>query len=442
MEEEYDCVVLGTGLKECIVSGLLSVAGKKVLHMDRNSYYGGESASLTLNQLWERFRPGQEVPTNMGRNVDYNVDLVPKFMMADGKLVKTLVHTGVEKYMEFKAVDGCYTLKGAKIHRVPATGMEAATSPLMGFFEKRRARSFLIFVEDYDPKNPQTWQGYDLSRMTMRELYAKFSLADDTIEFLGHSVALHVNDSYMDQTALATVLKMKLYNDSINRFPDTRSPFIYPLYGLGELPQAFARLSAVYGGTYMLSKPDAQPVFDESGKVVGVSSEGETAKCKFVVGDPSYFPGKVKKVAQVVRAICIMNHPIPGTNDAHSVQVILPQNQVGRTNDIYLFCCSYAHNVAGKGKWIASISTTVETNNPQMELKPGLDLLGPLEHAFAYVSDVYEPTTDGSQDGCYISKGYDATTHFESTVDDALAMYERITGAPLDLEGLALGREQ
>ena len=33
--------------QECILSGLLSVAKKKVLHMDRNSYYGGESASLT-----------------------------------------------------------------------------------------------------------------------------------------------------------------------------------------------------------------------------------------------------------------------------------------------------------------------------------------------------------------------------------------------------------
>lgn len=30
MDEEYDAVVLGTGLTECIISGLLSVDGKKV----------------------------------------------------------------------------------------------------------------------------------------------------------------------------------------------------------------------------------------------------------------------------------------------------------------------------------------------------------------------------------------------------------------------------
>jgi RAB protein geranylgeranyltransferase component A len=50
-DEEYDCVILGTGLTECILSGLLSVEGKKVLHMDRNDYYGANSASLNLTQV-------------------------------------------------------------------------------------------------------------------------------------------------------------------------------------------------------------------------------------------------------------------------------------------------------------------------------------------------------------------------------------------------------
>lgn len=31
MDEEYDAIVLGTGLKECIISGLLSVDGLKVV---------------------------------------------------------------------------------------------------------------------------------------------------------------------------------------------------------------------------------------------------------------------------------------------------------------------------------------------------------------------------------------------------------------------------
>lgn len=120
-----------------------------------------------------------------------------------------------------------------------------------------------------------------------------------------------------------------------------KSPYIYPLYGLGELPQSFARLSAIYGGTYMLDKSIDEIVTDADGKFVGVKSGGETVKAKQVIGDPSYFgagksagDGKVRVVkgGKVIRAICILRHPIPGTEDADSAQIIIPQNQVGRRN--------------------------------------------------------------------------------------------------------------
>lgn len=91
----------------------------------------------------------------------------------------------------------------------------------------------------------------------------------------------------------------------------------------------------------MLNKPDAEVVYEE-GKVVGVKSGEAMAKCKLVVGDPTYFPEKVKRLGQVVRAFCIMDHPIPNTDDAYSTQIILPQNQINRRSDMYVFCCSYA----------------------------------------------------------------------------------------------------
>ena len=98
MNEEYDVVVCGTGLTESILSGLLSqegtqtlfssnYLGKKVLHIDRNPFYGGEGASLNLTSLWKLFRPGVEPPKEFGTNRDWNVDLIPKFVMANGKVV-------------------------------------------------------------------------------------------------------------------------------------------------------------------------------------------------------------------------------------------------------------------------------------------------------------------------------------------------------------------
>ncbi|EEB88616.1 hypothetical protein MPER_13463, partial [Moniliophthora perniciosa FA553] len=90
--------------------------------------------------------------------------------------------------------------------------------------------------------------------------------------------------------------------------------------------------------------------------------------------------GKVRVVEEgkVVRAICILKHPIPGTDDADSCQIIIPQNQVGRRNDIYIAMVSSTHNVCAKDVYVAMVSTIVETSTPELEIQAGLALLGPV----------------------------------------------------------------
>ncbi len=117
---EYDAIVMGTGLTECIISGLLSVQGKRVLHVDRNNYYGADTASLSLANLFEKFRQ-TEPGAHLGHPRNWNVDLVPKFIMACGKLVKILLHTKVTRYLEFKSIDGSYVFKDGRVQKVPGT---------------------------------------------------------------------------------------------------------------------------------------------------------------------------------------------------------------------------------------------------------------------------------------------------------------------------------
>lgn len=93
---------------------------------------------------------------------------------------------------------------------------------------------------------------------------------------------------------------------------------------------------------------------------------------------------------------------------------------------------SYTHQVAAQGWFIAMVSTTVETEEPELEIKPGLDLLGRIRQKFSYVSDFVEPTDDGIQSNLFISKSYDATTHFETTCIDVLDIFKRATGEEFD----------
>ncbi|EPE03423.1 rab gdp-dissociation inhibitor [Ophiostoma piceae UAMH 11346] len=451
--KEYDFIVLGTGLTECILSGVLSVKGKKVLHIDRNDHYGGEAASLNLQALYTKYGNASGEPwKEYGRLNDWAIDLVPKFLISSGELTNILVSTDVTRYLEFRQIAGSYVQQGASakatIAKVPADAAEALRSPLMGIFEKRRMKAFMEWVGAFDLKDPATHKGLSITQCTMKDVYDKFGLETATKDFIGHAMALYLTDSYIETPGAApeAIDRIRLYGNSVARYG--KSPYIYPLYGLGELPQGFARLSAIYGGTYMLNT-NIDEVKYEDGKAVGIKAtmangddkvEFET-KAKFIIGDPSYFADKVKVVGHVLRAICILKHPLASTNDSDSCQLIIPQSQVGRQNDIYIACVSSAHNVCPKGYWIAIVSTIAETSaNHHLELQPGLDRLGKIEEQFVGAPiPLYEPVSDGTDDNIFISKSYDATSHFETTTDDVKSIYRRCTGEELVVEGLREG---
>ncbi|TKA70386.1 hypothetical protein B0A49_03745 [Cryomyces minteri] len=456
---EYDVLVLGTGLTECVLSGVLSVKGKKVLHIDRNDHYGGEAASLNIEALFKKYgnyQAGTEPWKKYGRVNDWNIDLVPKLLMSNGELTNILVSTDVTKYLEFKQIAGSYVQQGkgpkATVAKVPSDAGEALRSPLMGLFEKRRAKNFLQWVGGYKEDDPATHNGMDLNNCTMKQVYDKYGLEATTRDFIGHSMALYQTDDYINAKGQAkdAVERIRLYVNSMARYG--KSPYIYPLYGLGELPQGFARLSAIYGGTYMLNT-HVDEVLYEGNKAVGIKAtmkergeEGEGMKFETraskILADPSYFPGKVQVVGHLLKAICILNHPIPSTADSDSLQLIIPQSQVGRKNDIYIAMVSSAHNVCPKGYFIAIVSTIAEgDSNHHLELQPGLDRLGRIEERFMGPPiPLYEPLESGVNDHVFISKSYDATSHFETTTDDVRDIYRRAQGEELVVEGLREGQ--
>ena len=96
--------------------------------------------------------------------------------------------------------------------------------------------------------------------------------------------------------------------------------------------------------------------------------------------------------------------------------------------DIYVCCVSYTHKISSNGWFLAIVSTTVETNDPHSEIKPGLDLLGPIEQKFVSISDLYEPNDDGTKSQIFITKSYDA--------------YEKITGEKFDFSKVTRGLGQ
>jgi Rab GDP dissociation inhibitor len=78
---------------------------------------------------------------------------------------------------------------------------------------------------------------------------------------------------------------------------------------------------------------------------------------------------------------------------------------------------SSAHNVCPRGYYVAIVSTIAESSaNHHLELQPGFDRLGQIEEKFMGPPiPLYAPVDSGEKDNIFISKSYDATSHFETT---------------------------
>jgi len=495
LQGEFDCIILGTGLIECTLSGALSKEGLRVLVLDKNDYYGGGCASLSLSQLLEKFKEktdndailqkfggpvnGTDLEKRRWLNT-WNIDLIPKFIMGSGLLVRILVHTGITKYLEFQKAAGSYVYRQGKIHKVPSCATEALNSSLMGFFEKRRCAKLLQFIQNYDQANPKTHNGLDCTKLPFKAVCAKYGVDEDTTTFLGHAVALYTDESFLEKPAHEVMDRILLYNSSLANL-NGGSPYLYPRYGLSELPQGFAHevmdrillynssLANLNGGSpylyprYGLSElPQGfahevmdrillynsslanlkEILYDESGAAQGIKlkisdTEDHEVKCKYILGDPSYFPEKVAEAGKVMRMVCVLNAPIPNTNNAHSVQIIIPQKESGRSHDIYIICMSSMHCIVPEGKYLAIISMEVDEKESQADphklFGGAMRLLGPIVDSVVMPSTLYTPKSDGKADNCYISNSYDGTSHFQSAARNILDLYERMTGRELVL---------
>jgi len=447
-KHEYDLVVCGTGIKECILSSLCSIKGLKVLNVDDNPYYGSDSASLNLEALYEKFRPGQTVPAHYKRPHAWNVDLAPKLLLGSGSLIQMLLQTRVNVYLEFVVVKGSFVFKDGNIEKVPVTPGEALSSGLVGFFQKRRLRNFLQWVNDYDLTSSTPNKDLDARSVTARAAYEYWSLDEETYRFVGHALAGYSEDSYLDRPAIEMVERCKLYANAVAQFND--SPFLYTRYGLGGIPEGFARAAAIHGGTQMLNRRITEVQKDDEGKVCGLTivdnATGEVinVKTKAVLAEARFFanfasvPNKVIPKERIVRSVNFLTHPIPNTENRDSLQIIIPGASVKRKNDIYVTLLSSKECVCVPGFWVACASTVVEGNvssdaEAERQLEPAFRLMGPVENRFTYTTIRYVAADDGTKDKIFITSSLDATCTFDNEAQEVIRIYPRISGEPLDL---------
>ena len=146
-------------------------------------------------QFFEKIgREAKPAGDEYGSKRDYACDLIPKFVMAKGLLVKILLHTRTTHYLDFAKVEGSYVMAKGVVNKVPATAQEAMSSNLMGMFEKRRMKKLLDYAFTFDPADASTHDGKDMATQPMQATFDYYSLDAATSTFIGHSIALYTTD--------------------------------------------------------------------------------------------------------------------------------------------------------------------------------------------------------------------------------------------------------
>lgn len=457
-EWDYDLILVGTSLKECFLSGILAaVDKKKILHLDRNDYYGGESASFNMTQLVQKFKGADaKVAPALARDrsSDYSIDASPKFLMACDMLCVSLQKLIPEDYLTFQGVMGSYVYHERGLHKVPSTAKEGLGSSLLGMMQKIHFRSFINFVVAYEHADVKTHDAkIPLDSKTMAEVYKYFSLDAVSQTFISHAMALEPDNKHLTRPALPIIQKIKLYGESMLRFGN--SPYIYPNYGLGGLAESFSRLSSIYGCTFITGCDIKSIDYHADGKFAGVSfNHHATGDIKAtgtqIIGDPSYFPADMStKISQIARSICILDRQVP--NSAENCQIIIPGNNCGRQSDIYISALSEKQKVCPRGRFVAVVSSAVDGANItdlddkkactavcDRELKQAYGLFpqGSVLERFDWVTELRSPASDTKARGVFMTQSFDATTHFISVMDEIFDVYHKVSGTPFNINAL------
>ena len=182
--DTFDLIAIGTGLPGSVIAAAASIAGKTVLHLDPNPFYGSHFASLPISELTDFLNshsappqpatvPGTErgdytalglAPRPLYSDVEissyapellvensrsFNVDLGgPRVFFCADKAIDLVVKSGASHYVEFKGVDASFVCdEGGRLWGVPDSRAAIFKDRTLGLTEKNQLMRFFKLVQ-------------------------------------------------------------------------------------------------------------------------------------------------------------------------------------------------------------------------------------------------------------------------------------------------------
>lgn len=321
-------------------SRALSRSGKKVLHVDRNPYYGGSEAAFSLDEAQEwmdginqrgqspfedvkifTYQHSQDSPQStpsqdgsessarpagtqdncvkLAASRAYTLSLSPYFLYTRSQLISTLISSKVYRQLEFMAVGSWWIHSPENLnadnsglgatrafHRVPGNREDIFADTHISMKSKRTLMRFLRHIsKSEDEGDVETEE--DLSMPFGEYLSSKFSVPQDL-----HAPLLSLSLSQLSPQSTSAnyaVPRVKRHLSSIGAFGPGFGGVVSKYGSASEILQVACRASAVGGGVYALgtgiqSVADGDVTADAEHPVEVQLSSGESVRSKVVFG--------------------------------------------------------------------------------------------------------------------------------------------------------------
>ena len=284
---EYDYVIFGTSLTECILSAYLSKSKKKILQMDISKSYGGDCKNFNLKDMEFFIKELKEEKINDStiqsmtlekretkvkepiydneKYREFNFDLNPKFVYAKSKSTSELIDSKASSYIEFVSVKRIFFMYMNKYLKVPFSKSEIFISEDLELLEKQKLLNFIFSIMkiknkvdvnstidikkdiELDDDSLLNDINNNLNENANEFLSKRFNskIKSMILVILAHQTfdTKNMNVNEMCEQIYKFLISVQIYDNT---------PFLCPQYGSSEFSQAMSRLSSLYGTIFLV----------------------------------------------------------------------------------------------------------------------------------------------------------------------------------------------
>uniref|UniRef100_A0A8D2DMK4 Rab proteins geranylgeranyltransferase component A n=1 Tax=Sciurus vulgaris TaxID=55149 RepID=A0A8D2DMK4_SCIVU len=231
------------------------------------------------------------------------------------------------------------------IDLVPCSRADVFNSKQLTMVEKRMLMKFLTFCMEYE-EHPDEYKAYE--DITFSEYLKTQKLTPNLQYFVLHSIAM---TSETTSNTIDGLKATKNFLHCLGRYGNT--PFLFPLYGQGELPQCFCRICAVFGGIYCLHHSvQCKAIIDQFGQRI-ISKH-------FLVEDSYFSENTCSRVQyrQISRAVLITDRSVLKSDSDQQISIlIVPAEEPGSSAVRVIELCS-STMTRMKGTYLVHLTCT------------------------------------------------------------------------------------